>query len=193
MTVWKLFVALLSCWCALCIVGFSTSSTLEAAPLTWTVTGSFTNGSSLSGTFNYDASTQTASAWNLTGAFNYAYTPADSLFQAGECCTDQVAFIFTTFDTALSLELAFNPNLTNNGGTSNIANGSSEVFQLTDRPPVTYLLTSGSATTGSVGPPPPPPQDTTPEPGTGLYLAGSLLLGGLGALVRRRRIKAANP
>jgi hypothetical protein len=209
MTPRKLFVAPLGCWCALCIACASISGTIQAAPLAWTVTGTFSNGNSLSGSFNYDASTKTASNWNLTGAFNYTYTPADSLFQAGECCTDQVALIFTTFDSVLSLELAFNPNLTNSGGTSNIANGSSEVYQLTDRPPVLYIVTGGSATTGSVVPTPPTPQpptpgpptpepptpgpDAAPEPGTAPYIAGSLLLGLLGAVVRRRGRSSSQP
>ena len=203
MTTPKLFIRSLGCWCILCIAVGSTARTGYAAALSWTVDGTFDNGRTLSGTFNYDATTQTVSNWNLTGAFNYTYTPADSVFQTGECCTDQTAFIFTTLDTALSLEIAFNSNLPGGGGTATIAGGS-DSFQLVEKPAVIYVLTSGTAITESVVvPPPTPPSMPTPpslpdptpvpEPASAQYVAGCVLLGLVGAVVRRRRFGWLQP
>ena len=161
-----------------CLSGFSTANTLNAATLTWTVDGSFANGSALSGTFDYDASTGLVSNWNLTGVFHYNYTPADSVFTFGRCCTDQVDFIFTTFDTALTLDFAFRPNLPSSGAATAIAGGD-EIFQLTDKPATSFALTGGTAVSGVS-------RASAPEPGslfTGFFLC---VAGGAGLIWRRQ-------
>jgi hypothetical protein len=162
---------------AVCLLGLFTSSTLPATPLTWTVSGTFDNGSALAGTFEYDADTSTVSNWDLTGAFNYEFTPSNSLHQLGQCCTDQTDFIFYTPDGLLTLDFAFNPDLTDAGITSNIAGGE-ETYQFTDKPATTYLLVSGSGYTGSA--------PVIPEPASLCYLAIGLPLGAF-VLIRRHR------
>lgn len=168
-----------ACVAALVLVfGLGSFSTVSAAPVFWTVNAVFENGKSLTGTFYFDATTSMASNWNLTGASGFNYTPANSLFSSGQCCTDQFEFDFTAGSGSLVLAFAFNPDLTNAGGTSHIAGGS-ESFTLVDKPPVFVNIdpTKGGGAVSGAG-------TSIPEPGTAaLGLAGIAV----GALVHRRR------
>lgn len=128
----------------------------SAAPLTWTVTGVFDDGGSLSGSFTYDADTGSISNFNVTTTAGstlsgYNYTPSDSsaFYNATEApvCTAN-CFEFSRNDNQLYLLLEFPTPLTDGGGTVNFVLG-------TNNPNASYectncgtgrFLTSGSAT-----------------------------------------------
>lgn len=127
-----------------------------SAPLTWTVTGSFDDGGSLSGSFTYDADTGSISNFNLTTTSGstlsgYNYTPSDSLgyYSATELpvCTAN-CFEFSRNDNLLYLLLEFPTALTDAGGTVNFVIGGTNPnssYECTNCGTF-RALTSGSAT-----------------------------------------------
>ncbi|HVW84961.1 MAG TPA: hypothetical protein VHB50_09780 [Bryobacteraceae bacterium] len=155
--------------------GAALTTPCEASPLVWTISGTFANNSVLTGTLTYDPAAGAPSDWNLLGAFNFDYTPANSTFIAGQCCTDQFEFIFTTSANILTLSFAFNPDLTSAGGTSSLAGGD-ETFSTSPINTNTINLVSGRAVSVATA--------RTPEPATGLLCVGAFCL-----LPIRRRMK----
>lgn len=162
----------------------------NAIPVTWTVTGSFDDGGTFSGSFTYDADTDAMSAWNLSvaggtvfAAFTYSSSIADSFIDFPH--TDD-RFIFCSTVNCLGerrdLRLALAAPLTDAGGLIALLAGPAA-------PHPDYGLecsncgfvrniTSGSAQAGV----------SVPEPAT-LTLFG-IALGGLGAFRMRRNQKA---
>lgn len=128
----------------------------SAAPLTWTVTGVFDDGGSLSGSFTYDADTGSISNFNVTTTAGstlsgYNYTPSDSsgFYNATEnpvCAAN--CFEFSRNDNQLYLLLEFPTPLTDGGGTVNFVLGTNSPnasYECTNCGNVRFL-TSGSAT-----------------------------------------------
>lgn len=157
----------------------------RAIPLTWTLqNATFTDGTSLEGSFIYDASTALLSSWNVSVADSptallaaYSYIPANS--------TSFVQDNFTSFLIELQsssasryIDLQLSTAPTNGGGTipllitGDVPN-TVEFNQASER--------SRNAASGSVS-----ANSTVPEPASALLLGGAVMLG---LLARRRLLK----
>jgi len=171
-------------------IGASPNAAL-ATPLTWTVDGAFADGGIISGSFTYDADTDSMSAWSLTVAggnvasfptFTYSNSVANSFINF---TTTDDRFIFcgnvNCDNGSRELRLAFAASLSDAGGTVAMLAGIADPtppgfgFECYNCSPF-RLITSGSAHAGT--------PTAVPEPGT-LALFG-LALGGI-AVFRSRR------
>jgi hypothetical protein len=161
------------------------ATTAAASPLQWTLSGAtFADSTVATGSFFYDASTNTYSNWNITTATGtglafgfipvpmtgYAYAPASS-FVTG--ASNASHFQLQQINFISGFDLTFTQSLTQSGGTVSLgtAGGSSEHASSI----VSRLLTSGVVTAAA----------PIPEPSTyALMLAG---LGFVGLVANRRR------
>jgi hypothetical protein len=168
------------------LAAFATAAALfagsaHAAPVLWTLTGvTFDDGATASGSFTYDASTNTYSGWSVSitaGTFPaITYDTVTSELNAANEDADGVIFVIHDFLHYVNLN--FDTALTDAGGTSALSLGTSfggfDTTSYECNNCSTYRwVTAGAVTTGTV-----------PEPAT-LLLVGTLLAGG--ALTRRRR------
>jgi len=67
-----------------CLVALAFSSLAAAAPVTWTVQGTFTDGGTVSGTFTYDAATNTYTNVHITTTTGSVRTGATYTFVCGQ-------------------------------------------------------------------------------------------------------------
>lgn len=100
------------------VLGLALGSNANATPMKWTLAdASFSDSTSLSGSFFYDAVTNTYSSWSITvatGALSsFIYTPADSTRFGLSNATDLVLF---STDASRYLNLDFVAPLTSAGG-----------------------------------------------------------------------------
>lgn len=129
---------------------------------------------------------------NLDGTVTFVYEGRTSLMPLGSFTTDVTNFSFTGMFNGKMFALEENPDPTKHSG------GTTSIFEATFTPPIEYRVSStltlwGEYRIGTSGPFMIPPNGgkatatlTTPEPGY-MALAGTLLIGFLGAGLRRSR------
>ena len=152
-----------------------------AANLTWTVNNAsfgHTSGT-LSGTFDYNADTQTIGNFNLVTTVTEAGQPSGFTYVTGDTAfaitNSSLDFLTPSGVNSAFLLLDFATSLTDAGGTVNLDLGGSEESSTFSSSG--YLRGFTSGTVSAVG--------TAPEPGTLALTFGSL--GVVLSLVRRRR------
>lgn len=168
-------------------LGVLVSAPAEAAFVTWNLENvSFVDGASASGSFRYDAGTNTYANWNIsvTGGVLSAYTyqPGVDFGGVGIHTNSDVDFVaFPPGSRGRYIHLNFDGILTDLGGTVNLLSGvgqwTTTSFECGNCSPLRFLA-SGFVTTNAV-----------PEPAA-LALAG-LGLAGLGFTRRRKAAKAS--
>jgi hypothetical protein len=170
---------------AFVVISFAVASTTKANPITWTLTGvtfSSSGGGGLTGSFVYDADTNTYSSVNLTsingGSFTFLDTPpggfgADSsnqlaVFDSSDADHTDTDFVFLFFANVL----------TDAGGTDRVFDSGVQVCNNNTCSDGSGL---GFGDTGNVV-----SQAATPEPSTGLMVISVGLLCIAGGRFRRR-------
>jgi len=155
-----------------------------AALVDWTMNGTFADGGTLNGSFTFDANTHTATNWNLSVAGGntatfppFTYDPLDTVFQSGGTVGGHFILQFRTPAFDRFVFFAFNPDLTNAGGTTNVfvSPGNSSELVIAGTVGTSRDFTSGSAT-GTA---------ETPEPATLALVSLGFLATGL----RLRRVR----
>jgi hypothetical protein len=154
----------------------------RADPITLTMSGSFADGGTFSGSINYDPDTLSATTWSVhvaggnTSQFPaFTYNTANSIFGTGGVIDDHRILQLNDNNNNRYFDVAFNPDMTDAGGSTNVYVSAGNSVELTISPFNTRNITAGTATGTPV-----------PEP-------TSLALLGLSAclLVRRRRVVSA--
>lgn len=153
----------------------------SAANLTWTVNNAsfgHTSGT-LSGTFDYDADTQTLGNFNLVTTVTEAGQPSGFTYVTGDTAfaitNSSLDFLTPNGTNSAFLLLDFATSLSDSGGTVNLDLAGSEESSIFSSSG--YLRGFTSGTVSATG--------ATPEPGTMALTIGSL--GAVISLVRRRR------
>jgi len=161
------------------------SHTAQADPIVWTLQGvTFDDGGTATGSFIYDAATNTYSSWDIATTRGFAvilpftYGSSADLFEPS---ASQVGFHFELVPLGFrrNLNLTFLSPLTDAGGTIGILSQSYEYdVESHSGLPVIRHITAGSVSTGPAA---------VPEPATFVLLANGILVGGLIKLVQIRR------
>lgn len=162
---------------------FVIAQTGLASTVNWSLNNvAFNDGATASGTFDWDATSQSVSNWNISvtsGTLSaFTYTPADSTGGAFlQAAGYEKTYFFSVIGSTRQLRMTPLAPLTDQGGTIGInlntfggGSGSVECFNCSPYRPIV----SGSFTTAAAIP------TSTPEPASvslmGLGLAGSIFL-----------------
>jgi hypothetical protein len=168
------------------------ASTAFATPVNWTVTGAtFNDGTSLTGSFTYDADTNTYSNWNLVSSTGtvaeHTYTPVNSnLSYFSFISSASKLYNFDKVSIYPYVLLNFASPLTNGGVTTGILTGSSSYEIGTGGRP-SRLITAGTVVLSAPAVNQVPATVPTLSEYAMLALVSLMAMGGIWTMRKRRK------